>query len=107
SVTRFSYPDYDRRARQAEERHLQQEQAVQRHVIEQQRRLLLSRLRQQERGAKQTAARQCLAGRPGSCARLVQLDRVYAQQREHSFAKEQAQREAALALERKLSQLPD
>ena len=110
SFTRFSYPDYDLRARQEEERHLQHEQAAQRHVIEQQPRLLLSRLRQQERVAKKTAARQCLAGRQGFCSRLVQLERAYGQKREQlerSLAQEQAQREAALTLERELSQIPD
>ncbi len=110
SFTRFSSPDYDLRARQDEERHLQQEQVAQWRGLAQQRRHGLSRLRQQERTAKQAAARQCLLGRQEFCARLVQIEPVYAQKRaqlERSLAKEQAQQEAALALERDLSQLPD
>ncbi len=108
--TRVSYPDYDLRARQEEERHLRHEQASQRQAIEQKQRLLLSRLRQQERVAKEAAARQCLAGSQEFCSRLAQIERAYAQKREqleHSLAKEQAQREAALALEWELSQIPD
>jgi predicted nucleic acid binding AN1-type Zn finger protein len=109
---RFSYPDYDLRARQEEERHLLHEQAAQRQVIEQKRRFLLSRLRQQERVAKEAAARQCLPGSQGFCSRprLMQIEQAYAQKREQlerSLAKEQAQREAALVLERELSQIPD
>jgi len=110
SFTRFSSPDYDLRARQEEERHLQHEQTAQRQVIEQKRRLLLSHLTQQERRATKAAARQCLAGSQEFCSRLTQMERVYAQkgeQLERSLAKEQAQREAALALERELLQIPD
>jgi hypothetical protein len=110
SVIRRSSPNYDLRARQAEAWYLQQEQAAQRRVIVQKRRLGLSRLRQQERTAKKAAARQCLLGSQGFCSRLVQIEPVYAQKRvqlERSLAKEQAQKEAALSLERELSQLPD
>jgi hypothetical protein len=110
SFTRCSSPDYDFRARQDEERHLQQEQAAQQRGLAQQRRLWLSRLRQQERTAKRAAARQCLLGSQEFCSRLTQIEQVYAQKREQlerSLAKEQAQKEAALALERELSQLPD
>ena len=110
AFTKFSSPDYDLRARQDEEHHLQQEQVAQRRSLAQQRRRGLSRLRHQERTAKQAAARQCLLGRQEFCARLVQMEPVYAQKREQlerSLAKEQAQKEAALALERELSQLPD
>ena len=110
SFTKFSSPDYDLRARQAEERHLRQEQTAQRQVMEQKRRLLLSRLSQQEHAAKEAAARQCPPGSQEFCSRPAQIKRAYAQKRElleRSLAKEQAQREAGLALERELSQLPD
>ena len=110
SFPRFSSPDYDLRARQAEERHLRQEQTAQRHVVAQQRRVWLSRLSQQERGAKEAAARQCLRRSQRFCSRLAEIERAYAQkreQRERALAKEQAQREVALALERELSQLPE
>jgi phosphopantetheinyl transferase (holo-ACP synthase) len=67
-------------------------------------------LSQQERGAKEAAARQCLRRSQGFCPRLAQIEWAYAQKREQqerSLAKEQAQKEAVLALERELSQFPD
>src|SRR5258705_5004914 len=75
SFEKFSYPEYDMRARQEEERYLQREQAAQHQVVEQKRRRLRYRLRQQERGAKEAAARHSLPGSQGfsSRTRLAQI----------------------------------
>ena len=71
SFEKFSYPEYDMRARQEEERYLQREQAAQHQVVEQKRRRLRYRLRQQERGAKEAAARHSLPGSQGFSSRRL------------------------------------
>src|SRR5437762_7609103 len=100
----YGVPDYDTRARQEEERFLHQRHAAHQQILGHKRHILLSRLPQQEREAKEAAKRASL---PGSTDvplenRLAQIDRAYAQKRaqiERSLAKEQAQEQAALALE--------
>ena len=108
----YVVPDYDTRARQEEERFLYRRHAVHHQILEHKRHILLYRLTQQEREAKEAAKRDSL---PGSNDlpldnRLAQIERAYAQKRaqiERSLAKEHAQEQAALALEQELSRIPD
>jgi hypothetical protein len=105
-------PDYDIRARQEEERYLRQLHAAQHQILEHKRHILLYRLTQQEREAREAAEHNSPPSNndvPLS-NRLAQIERVYAQKRaqlEHSLAKEHAQEHAALALEQELSRRPD
>jgi hypothetical protein len=108
----YVVPDYDTRARQEEERSLRQRHAAQHQLLDHKRHILLSRLRQEKREAKEAAAdNSFLRSNDVSLSnRLAQIDRVYTQKRaqlEHSLTKEHEQAHAALALEQELSRRPD
>ena len=108
----YAAPDYDARARQEEERALRQTHAAQHQMSEHKRHILLYRLTQEKREARETAERNSLlsTNKAPLDNRLAQIDRVYAQKRaqlEHSLAKEHAEDHAALELEQELSRRPD
>ena len=105
-------PDYDARARQAEERFLRAQQAAQQQRLAQKERILRYHLRQQEREAKESAERHFLLGSNDVPLpdRVAQIDRAFAQQRAqvaHALAQERAQQHAALTLERDLARQPE
>ena len=108
----YAVPDYDTRAGQEEERSLRQRHAAQHQRLDHKRRILLYRLMQEKREAKEAAAYTAFPRSNDAplANRLAQIERVYAQKRaqlEHSLAKEHAQDHAALALEQELSRRPD
>ena len=108
----YAVPDYDTRARQEEERSLRQRHAAQHQLLDHKRHILLYRLMQEKREAKEAAADNSFSRSNAVplANRRAQIERVYAQKRtqlEHSLAKEHAQEHAALALEQELSRRPD